>query len=269
MTWEIITKEEYLKNDDNYEYKVEKLGNPDIWKIFEYTRANGVIPNVTINGYNLTDECVDELVRLCGAVAVSRYNPPDVCYDAVKRLTDKGLKQCNIHMLLAAETYDECLQVLKDKLTDPRLEKLNAIVFLSLKKKGKRNTFHPLKNIDKYQKLVEFALKNNIAIGFDSCSAPLFLQSVKGREDLGSFEMYKTLAEPFESYLFSFYVNVEGKTFPCSFMEEEDFEGIDVATCNDFLQDIWFNPRVVEFREKLLANIDDNRCRRCPKFDIY
>ena len=47
--------------------------NPDMFPIFDYCRANGVVPNVTINGYNLTDEIATRLANTCGAVAVSFY----------------------------------------------------------------------------------------------------------------------------------------------------------------------------------------------------
>jgi len=89
--------------------------NPDIWKIFDYCRNNEhneVVPNVTINGARLTPETLDNLAKYCGAVAVSRYNPSDFCYDAVEELSVRGMKQVNIHMLLSRETYEDCFKVL-------------------------------------------------------------------------------------------------------------------------------------------------------------
>jgi len=107
--------------------------NPDLWKILQHCRDNGVVPNITINGDRLNDDLADRLIRLCGAVAVSRYAPrQDICYDAVQRLS-QGLSQVNIHMMLSTETYDECLTLLREAKTDPRLEKLNAVVFLDRK----------------------------------------------------------------------------------------------------------------------------------------
>ncbi len=106
-------------------------GNPDMIGIFQHCRDNGVIPNVTINGARLTDGYANTLSQLCGAVAVSRYNPKDVCYDAVKKLTDLGMDQVNIHMLVSEQTFKGCLEVLDEIKTDPRLSKLNAVVFLA------------------------------------------------------------------------------------------------------------------------------------------
>ena len=64
--------------------------NPDLLKMFEYCRENdhnpGVVPNLTINGYGLNEEWVKTLVHHCGGVAVSVYQPKDVCYNAVEQL---------------------------------------------------------------------------------------------------------------------------------------------------------------------------------------
>jgi hypothetical protein len=68
-------------------------GHDDMWGIFAHARENGVIPNVTINGWELTDDVADRLAGVMGAVSVSRYKPKDVCYDAVKKLTDATLRQ--------------------------------------------------------------------------------------------------------------------------------------------------------------------------------
>ena len=247
-------------------------GNPDVWSIMEYCRNNDinyVVPNVTINGWNLKDEYADKLASLCGAVAVSKYQPKDICYDAVKKLTDRGMDQVNIHMLVSEETFQDCLEVMSDSKTDPRLEKLNAIVFLALKPKGKRNTLHPL-GTDNYKKLIDTAFENNVRVGFDSCSAPMFLNAVKDRPNYDSLEV---LCEPCESTLFSVYINTDGLMYPCSFMEDVE-EGLDVANCNDFKKDIWFSDITAKFRDSLINTekeciINGKGCRKCPKYDIY
>lgn len=246
--------------------------NPDIWAIMEYCRNNGknyVIPNITINGWNLTDEYADNLSRLCGAVAVSMYDPKDICYDAVKKLTDKGMSQVNIHKLVALETFDSCMEAMRDSKTDPRLEKLNAIVFLALKPRGKRNNLTPL-GTEKYKELIDFAFENNIKVGFDSCSAPMFLNAVKDRPNYKELEQ---LCEPCESTLFSVYLDVSGQMYPCSFLEEKG-EGINIAECSNFIRDAWFSDRTAKFRKDLIDTekdciINGNGCRKCPKYDIY
>jgi MoaA/NifB/PqqE/SkfB family radical SAM enzyme len=248
--------------------------NKELFDIMEYCRNNDynqVVPNITINGFNLTDEYADKLASICGAVAVSKYNPKDVCYDAVKKLTDRGMTQVNCHMLVSHQTFDSCMELMSDTKTDPRLEKLNAIVFLSLKPKGKRNTFKKIAN-ENYKKIIDYAMENDIRIGFDSCSAPKFLEAVKDRKD---FKTLFEMSEPCEAQIFSIYINVDGKTSPCSFLEDlPNYEMLDVLNCTDFKKDIWDHLATQKFRESLLkteetCTINGNPCRKCPEFDIY
>jgi len=235
--------------------------NKDLFKMFEYCREKNIVPNVTINGARMTDEYYDKLATLCGAVSVSRYNPKDVCYNAVNELSKRGLKQVNIHQLVSKETFSDCMGIISDAINDERLKGLNAIVFLMLKPKGKRNTYHMVDK-DQYKLLVDFALESGVNIGFDSCSAPAFLDCVK---DNVNYKQYEMLAESCESTRFSCYVNVEGKLFPCSFCEGEDgHQGIDVVNCNDFAKDVWNNEDVIKFRNKLICSKEG----RCPQFDL-
>jgi len=235
-------------------------GNPDMWKIFEHCRSHGIIPNVTINGAGLTDDIVQKLVHYCGAVAVSHYDD-DLCFDAVDRLTKAGLKQVNIHKLLAAETYESCFALVAAAKADPRLAKLKAIVFLWLKPKGDRNTFHQLADLADYRKLVDYAMAQGVGIGFDSCSAPRFVEAVKDRPD---FKNIEPMIEPCESTLFSYYIDVNGCGFPCSFCEDRpEFKGIDLTTVTNFKTEVWNHPETKLFREKILCNVDGNGCRNC------
>ena len=243
--------------------------NPDLFKMFEYCREIGVIPNLTINGWDLTDESAKRLSELCGAVAVSVYDPKDVCYDAVKKLTDLGMTQINVHCMVSDETYERCLQMIEDKLHDPRLEKLNAIVFLMLKKRGRGIGFTKLSSLEKYKRLVDLAFEKGVAIGFDSCSASSFTRTITERFD---FEKICQMVDSCESTLFSSYINVEGKFFSCSFCENQEgtewTDGIDVVNCKDFIKDVWNHPKTIAFRKKLIASKDENGCRRCPVFDV-
>lgn len=238
-------------------------GNPDMFPIFEYTREKGIIPNVTINGEGLTDDIAKKLVEVCGAVAVSHYDR-DTCLNAVKKLTDLGLNQVNIHFMLSEETYDAARNLMVDKKHDLRLEKLRAIVFLGLKNKGRANcqSFTTLPQ-EKFEKIVNFALTQNIGIGFDSCSANKFLKVIA---NFPEYKKYEEMVEPCESGLFSSYFNVKGEFFPCSFMEGEDdwVEGIDVLKEGfNFQTDLWESIKVNEWKQKLL-----NCNRNCPHYKI-
>ena len=243
-------------------------GNPDLFKIMQYCRDNElkrkIIPNITINGDNLTDEYADKLSEVCGAIAVSMYDY-EKCYSAVKKLSDRGMKQVNIHMLLSEETLDTCNHVVQDA-KDGKIGGLNAIVFLWLKPKGKRNTYHQVQDFKEYKKLVDKAFKYDVNIGFDSCSAPMFLKAIKERKD---YKQMEQLVEPCESTLFSAYINVEGRAFPCSFTEDtDDYTGIDVVNCGDFINDIWYGKETMKFRARVIGNIDENECRNCPAYTL-
>ncbi len=233
--------------------------NPDLFEIMSYCRSKNIVPNLTINGDRLTDDIVNNLMKYIGAIAISNYDK-DICYNAVKKFSNAGLKQVNIHQFTSEETYDKILELLSDCGRDERLNGLNAIVFLSLKKKGRGKDFSTL-SVEKFKNIIETAFFRNISIGFDSCSYNKFKQALSPEKA----KKVEFLCEPCESALFSSYVNVEGKFFPCSFMEgeEEWKDGIDVVNCNDFLKDVWMNIRVVEWRNKLIKNN-----RNCPCFQI-
>jgi len=233
--------------------------NSDLWQMFAYCRKNNVVPNITINGSRLNNELTVKLVRFCGAVAVSHYDD-EICFNAVKLLTDKGLSQVNIHKLVAAETETSCYALLDAVKTDARLKRLNAIILLGFKKKGKRNTYNPLRS-HKFRLLIQYAINNRIPIGFDSCSANKFLEAVKNNPN---YKRYKMMSEPCESACFSIYINVDGIAYPCSFLEEEyGFEGINILSIEDFLKEVWLGQNFNEFRKKLLKINRD-----CPHFKI-
>ncbi|KKN31045.1 hypothetical protein LCGC14_0827950 [marine sediment metagenome] len=241
--------------------------NPDVWDILRHCRAEGVIPNITINGSLMQPEHYQWLTDVCGAVAVSRYDA-DTCYEAVRQLSSAGLQQTNIHQLLSEETFEDCLQVIQDAQQDDRLRGLRAIVFLALKPIGRGTRMTPLRSMDQYGQLVAAALESGVGFGFDSCSAPMFLKAI---EHHAEYERFVQLAEPCESTLFSIYIDVNARAFPCSFLES-DFEGVDVLAAEDFLRDVWRAPSIVRWRTKLLNTVVGglvNGCRQCPAFDIY
>ena len=228
--------------------------HPEMWDIFQYTKDNGVTPNLTING-DVDPHEFDKIAELCGACAVSIYDK-ELSYDAIKKLTDRGMTQVNIHYMISQETYDKAFEIMDDINNDPRLEKLNAIVFLSLKTKGRSvNRFHQLTQ-DQFTTLTEYALEHSIPMGFDSCSAQKFMKAVENHPQVEKMASY---AESCESTLYSMYIDVNGDFYPCSFSTDiEGWEtGLSVIDCNDFLEDIWFNERTRKFSEGVI------KCRDC------
>jgi len=243
----------------------QATSNPELFKMAEYCREKGVVPNITVA--NISNDIADKLASVMGAVAVSRYDDKNVCYDSIKKLTDRGMNQINMHFMICEETYDACLETLKDIKDDPRLKDMNAIVLLSLKKKGRGVGFNPL-SANKYDKIVKFCLENDIQFGMDSCGAKKFLDTVKDHPD---YEKFKMVCEPCESTNFSQYIDVNGDFYPCSFCEDaKGWEnGISVLDISDFLKDIWYNDRVKEFRHALNSNCNNcHKARECPMYDI-
>jgi MoaA/NifB/PqqE/SkfB family radical SAM enzyme len=237
----------------------QATSNTDLFKMMEYCRYKEVVPNITVA--DITDNIADILVSLTGAVAVSRYVNKDICYNSVKKLTDRGLKQTNIHIMISQETYEQAIETIKDYKTDTRLANLNAIVFLSLKKKGRGEGYMPLTQ-EQFKSLVDLAFNLKVPFGFDSCSCNKFLKSIKDRPD---YKQISQSAEPCESSAFSSYIDVFGKFHPCSFTGEDTSfgEGLDVVNSKDFVKDIWNNPKTVAFRNNLI------KCgRSCPIYKV-
>ena len=234
--------------------------NPDIWKMVEYCRISDIIPNITVA--DVSDEVADNLAKYMGAVAVSRYEDKNYCYDSVKKLTDRGMKQINIHILVSENTKNMLIETLNDYKTDPRLTKLNAIVMLSLKQKGRGETYNQI-NFDDFSKICNNALDDNIPIGFDSCTANKFLECIKNRSN---FLELTNVVEPCESTCFSSYINVKGDFYPCSFAEQTDEweTGLSVIKCKDFQKDIWNHEKTIKFRENLI----NKHNRSCPIYTI-
>lgn len=257
------------------------MSNPDCWKIFEYTRQNGVIPNVTVA--QVDDETIERLSRVMGAVAVSRYDDKNICYDAVQKLgctafmgsrslvDEKNghfimgpttLRQVNIHILLAEETYPAVMETLSDIGKDERLNLwLNAVVLLSLKQKGRGTNMTPVSD-EKFKALIKYVTDNRLRIGFDSCTCNKFLECVT---DSADYAQYKMMAEPCESGCFSLYINAEGRAFPCSFVENAAGweNGIDLLKVKDFDKEVWNGARILAWRKNLL------KCKRsCPVYNV-
>ena len=228
---------------------------PDLFDILNYTRSHGIIPTITINGF-ATNEELDKLSSVVGACAVSIYNK-NKSYDCIKRLTDNGLEQCNIHALICEETYEKTLEILNDIKTDSRLSKLRAIVMLSLKEKVRSiGKYHKLSQ-EKFDTLFKFAIDNNIGFGFDSCSAAKAFSFIDRHPE---YDYMRTYIEPCEAGgKYSSYLNVNSDYFPCSFSEGQNEwkTGLSVSKCENFMKEIWFNEKTRKFGDGV------KKCREC------
>lgn len=237
------------------------VANPELLQMMWMAREwFSIVPNVTLRSPR--QEILEKYANVCGAIALS-WEGFQTTESLLKILKRKGLRQANIHYLLdifslKALNCPDCTKDFK-RLADEGL--LNALVFLSLKQKGRGVSRTPISSIE-FKAVINNYLDKGIPIGLDSCSAPKFLEAIKDRKE---FDQVLHLVEPCESTLFSGYINVEGKFFPCSFTEGTPGweEGLGVVNCRDFIQDIWLHPRTIEFREKLLANN-----RHCPIYEV-
>lgn len=245
--------------------------NPDIWKIFQYTKDNGVTPNVTVA--DITPYTAEKIVSFCGACAVSAYQTnKNCCYDTIRLLLDEAKKQgkdnfaVNIHIMISKETLSFVHEVINDYMNDERLQGMNAIVFLSLKQKGRGEYFNKITE-DEFKGIVDKCFENKIRFGMDSCSANKFLFSIKDKENYNELSSY---VENCEKMLFSLYINDKAKLFPCSFMEKEgDWkEGIDMLNINNFTQDVWYNDKVKKDRDISLKCIECKGCNSCSYYDV-
>jgi hypothetical protein len=246
--------------------------NPDMWKMFSYCRINDIIPNYTCNGLDITEEIAEKTKKYCGAVAVSLVEQ-ESSFNAIKKFTDAGMTQVNIHYLLAKETFDRAFEIMDCIVADPRLAKLNAIVFLQYKPKGNgKGSFHPVADVESYKKILDYAKERNIRIGFDSCSAPLYLKTL-AKYNPDKYLIFSTYADPCESGLFSFYGNHKGEFFPCSFAEGEGEwkEGLKVDTYDTFLA-LWQDEKLCQWRAALICSswnckcYANKDCRSCMLF---
>lgn len=246
----------------------QATSNPDLWKMMAYCREIGIIPNITVA--NISDETADKLKQYVGACAVSRYANKNVCYNSVEKLaTHRDMKQINIHALLSLQTFDQCMETARDMLTDKRLKDMNAIVYLGLKKHGRAKKNFDIVPFDKFNELIAFCLNNNIRFGFDSCSACRFEKVIRESKDINDENKKRLIecSESCESGAYSFYTSVDCEYFPCSFTEGEAGweKGIDMLSASSFLKDIWYHPRNIEWRNRLIKS-KVNGCRQCLSF---
>ena len=199
-------------------------GDPNQHENFEeivlYARKNGVTPNYTTSGIDLTDKQV-EISKMCGAVAVSEYER-DYTYDALTKLIDAGVKT-NIHLMFTKDTYFKSLKILyghnpwtqkhKSDLVD--INRLNAVIFLLFKPAGaganldwKPSTYQ----FSTFAKLV-FNPKSKFKIGMDSCLVNHVLNYVEPDK------LQKISIDTCEGARMSAYITHDMKMMPCSFAD--------------------------------------------------
>lgn len=230
--------------------------NPDLVDIMLHCRKVGVVPNLTLTGRGLHFNLAENVAELAGAISVSVYpHTKELAYNTLRHLQSTGrIEQVNFHLMIANELLDFTYEVLNDIINSNILNP-SAVVLLALKQKGRGKDLTSLSK-DQFKELVDFCFEHDIPLGFDSCSASAF-QNIVGEGS--KFDEY---IEPCESGLFSYYVNVNGVGFPCSFTEDE-WEGVNLLNVKDF-KEVWNGDSLNLWRDCLLCNN-----RECPVYNIY
>lgn len=224
--------------------------HPDFVEMIEYTRSKGVVPNYTTNGRGLTEEIIVATAKTCGAVAVSVYEPFVEAAEAIRKLTDAGIKT-NVHFILDAFSVDTAIEWLNDP--PEFLSPINALIFLNYKPSGRR-VFEErlLRHSDRLDEFFALATapREGIKVGFDACCVSgLFARS----------DANHALVDACDAGRFSVYVSEDMRVYPCSFqaaLAEGDRLGDGRS-----LHDIWMNsPNIGSFRDYFASQT----CGGCP-----
>lgn len=230
--------------------------HPQFKEIVEYSLDNGVVPNYTTSGCELTTEQI-EISKMCGAVAVSDYRTPDTYY-AIQRLIDQGIKT-NIHLIFSRPNYDRAIKILhgynpwKKHVVGNKLashvdiDKLNAVIFLLFKPQGEgidKSELIPTPwQIEGFSKMA-FTPKSKFKIGMDSC----LINHVLKYTDPPKIQ--KMAVDTCESSRMSVYISPSMQLIPCSFADHPEW-GVQITNKQD-IDYIWNrSTKFKQFRSRL------------------
>ena len=247
-------------------------GDPNLHENFkeivEYCRNNGIIPNYTTSGFNLTDKQV-EISKQCGAVAVSQYSRLEIgqmpSYQiledgsriptemmqvfsetnpqtniAIQKFLDAGITT-NIHYVLGKNTIKEAIIRLKNNLFP---EGINAIVFLLHKPVGLGQESNMLHYDDPEVKEFFELIDNEkfpFKIGFDACSVPGIINFTKNIDSRST--------ETCEGSRTSAYIDAQMNMMPCSFGNQD--KSYYVSLYEHTIKEAWESEVFNNFRNHL------------------
>lgn len=213
--------------------------HPQFTRILQKTRDHNIVPSYTTNGQGMTDEIYAVTKQLCGAMAVSWYEPYTEAQEVIKQACAYGIK-VNIHFMLNKLSLPQAMELM-EKHSD-LLESVNAVVFLNYKPvhssdelclmdgKEIKDFFESVKNI------------KNCKIGFDSCMISFLPLMGDG--------LLKETVDFCEAARFSAYISENLLLYPCSFMNDISGNGIDLRKYS--LQDGWrFGEEFLKMRARL------------------
>lgn len=233
-------------------------GNPNehpcFAEILRLTRRDyGIVPNYTTNGRGLSDNVLRASVEHCGAVAISAYEPYAFLADAIKKLSNHGIRT-NVHFVLDAHSVDTALAWLNSP--PGFLEGVNAIVFLNYKPVGRgARQDRLLRHSNSCRRLIDVAtsIHHGFKVGFDSCM-------VSGLVTTGSVN--PIWYDACEAARFTMFVSEDLQAYPCSFMETIH-EGICLR--DNPLLDVWQNGQSFRATRQALRNA---KCGDCSELTV-
>lgn len=220
-------------------------------EILEYTRSNGIVPNYTTSGFNLTDEEVQLTKRFCGAVAVSWYRRP-YTLQAINKFIEAECKT-NIHYVLGNDSIDEAIRRLEDG-TFPK--GVNAVIFLLHKPVGcgrEENVLRPDNpKVKKFFEVVD-ECKFHHKIGFDSCTVPGLINY--------TMKVNRESFDTCEGGRHSAYITPDMKMLPCSFDNQSSHWAVDLN--NHTVLEAWKSDEFERFRNHFRWS-----CPKCSNKNI-
>jgi len=202
-----------------------------------------------------------------GTVGVSLNSNKETCYNTVAALTEaaESLEYpavIQIQCVVAEHTYKQILEMLDDLETDPRLRRVECVVYLSLKHKGRGSKFNILGHDGWKAILAKTKASRLPRFGVDVCSTKKLLVFYSEDPELNR------VAQPCDAGYYNVCINVKGEAFPCSFLEgSEGWETGESLVDKEF-NDVWLGTRFKTHREKLL-HVNKPECdRSCILWEI-
>lgn len=227
-------------------------------EILEYTKSNGIVPNLTTSGIDLSNVEIKYMSKYCGAVAVSYYSrlldgneTNEYTETAIKKL--RNCLPTNIHYVISRDSIDEAIYRLENEVWPSGI---NAIIFLLYKPVGFGILEKSILAKEKIDIFIRAALsqKHPYRIGFDTCFTPI-LMDYKDYVDTKSIDAC-------EAARFSMYIDSEMNAYPCSFDNQNAYYKVSLE--NKSIQEVWDSECFEVFRKK--AGMKE--CTRCSHYKI-
>lgn len=239
--------------------------HPELEKILRTSCEYGIVPNMTISGYQLLDSEIQLIKDYCGAVAVSWYsrlqmdkesnietNP--MTKETVKRLLSTGCRT-NVHFVVSSDTMEEAIIRLEKELFPKGID---AVIFILYKPigYGKKNKIPKMD--DRMKRFIHLAteVQHPFRVGFDTCfTAGLVTANRKIPE---------MCIDACEAGCFSMYIDSQLNCYPCSFGQETEYVE---SMRNKSLREIWNGETFQRFRNRSEMFGKEN-CRCCNNYTL-